>query len=206
MFLHGAGERGSDGVLQTQVGLGPAIRTYPERFPAIGIFPQLPEGTSWSPETESIALKALEQTIQELSADEDRVVLTGLSMGGHGSLYLGTRFTHLFAGVAPVCPTVGDGFRYPFLGGSNYEESISAAASALADVPVWLFHGDQDQVFSAQMSRDLTIALQEAGGDVRYTEFQEVGHSSWDPAYSMIDFSEWALSLRRSQPEPSPVQ
>lgn len=101
MFLHGAGERGSDGVLQTQVGLGPAIRAHPDRFQAIGIFPQLPEGTSWNPETEAIALTALEQTIQEFSVDQDRVVLTGLSMGGHGSLYLGTRHTHLFAAIAP---------------------------------------------------------------------------------------------------------
>lgn len=206
MFLHGAGERGSDGLLQTQVGLGPAMRTYPERFPVIGIFPQLPNDTSWRPDTESIALTALQQTIQELSVDQDRIVLTGLSMGGHGSLYLGTRHTSLFAGIAPVCPTVGDNGGYPYLGGSSYEESIAAAASALSDVPVWLFHGDEDQIFSAQISRDLTRALQEAEGDVRYTEFQGVGHNSWDPAYSMLDFSEWVLMNRRPEPESDPAQ
>ncbi len=206
MFLHGAGERGSDGVLQTQVGLGPAIRAHPDRFQAIGIFPQLPEGTSWNPETEAIALTALEQTIQEFSVDQDRVVLTGLSMGGHGSLYLGTRHTHLFAAIAPVCPTVGDAVGYAYLGGNGYEESIATAASALAEVPVWLFHGDEDRVFSAQISRDLALALQEAGDDVRYTEFQGVGHNSWDPAYSSVDFSEWVRSARRPEPDPQPVQ
>jgi len=206
MFLHGAGERGSDGIMQTRVGLGPAMLMYPERFPVIGIFPQLPNDTSWRPETESIALTALDQTIKELSVDEDRVILTGLSMGGHGSLYLGTRHTDLFAAIAPVCPTVGDSVGYPFLGGSSYEESIATAASSLTDVPVWLFHGDEDQVFSAQISRDLSLALQEAGGDVRYTEFQGVGHNSWDPAYSMLDFAEWVLMAERPKPESNPAQ
>ncbi len=40
LFLHGAGERGSDGIFQTEVGLGPAIRRRPDRYPAIVVFPQ----------------------------------------------------------------------------------------------------------------------------------------------------------------------
>ena len=42
LFLHGAGERGDDGLLPTQVGLGAAIRQNAARFPAVIVFPQLP--------------------------------------------------------------------------------------------------------------------------------------------------------------------
>src|SRR5207248_5110555 len=47
LFLHGAGERGADGLLQTTVGLGPAIRRDPKRFPAIVVFPQVPPDSQW---------------------------------------------------------------------------------------------------------------------------------------------------------------
>jgi len=197
VFLHGAGERGTDGLFQTQVGLGSAIRRHPERFPAIAIFPQLPPGEAWNPSTEFIALSAMDQTLREFAVDRDRFILTGLSMGGHGSLFLGTRYPELFAAIAPICPTVGDTIKYPYLGGNGYDDAIEAAAGALSNTSVWLFHGEEDRVFSAQISRDLSAAIEAAGGTVQYTEFEGVGHNSWDPAYAMPEFIDWMLSAQR---------
>jgi predicted peptidase len=103
LFLHGAGERGADGLIQTEVGLGPAIRRFPERYPAIVVFPQAPKDSLWQGASAQMAMAALEQTIREYSADVRRLYLTGLSMGGHGSWYLSYHHPDRFAAVAPIC-------------------------------------------------------------------------------------------------------
>src|SRR5687767_8734634 len=85
LFLHGAGERGDDGLKQTQVGIGFALRFYSERYPAVVVMPQCPTGVGWSGASAEHALKALDKTMAEYNGDPDRVYLTGLSMGGFGS-------------------------------------------------------------------------------------------------------------------------
>src|SRR5437879_235315 len=88
LFLHGAGERGDDGLLQTQVGLGAAVRQNAARFPAIIVFPQMPAESAWTGTPAQVAIAALEQVSREFQVDSDRVYLTGLSMGGNGVWYL----------------------------------------------------------------------------------------------------------------------
>ena len=197
LFLHGAGERGYDGLRQTQVGLGSAIRLNADRWSAIAVFPQLPSGHSWSPETEPIGMLALDATMDEFAIDDSRVYLTGLSMGGYGALFLSTRHAQRFAAVIAVCPTIGGTTRYPFLFGTTYEESVRGTADALAATPVWLFHGENDPVFAASNSQDLTAALQERGADVRYTEYVDTGHNAWDPAYENTDMITWLFQQRK---------
>src|ERR1051325_9920667 len=85
LFLHGSGERGADGLMQTTVGLGPAIRRAAKRFPAIVVFPQMPADSQWVGTPIQVALAALNRALDEFHADRDRVYLTGLSMGGHGT-------------------------------------------------------------------------------------------------------------------------
>ena len=103
LFLHGSGERGSDGLHQTVVGLGSAIRSHPERFPAIVVFPQAPEGKRWWGQGEAIAIGALEQTLSQFQADPDRVYLVGLSMGGRGVIQIASQQAERFAAIVAVC-------------------------------------------------------------------------------------------------------
>ncbi|MDE2996929.1 MAG: alpha/beta hydrolase-fold protein [Bacteroidota bacterium] len=194
LFLHGSGERGSDGLKQTDVGLGRAIRLHPERWPAIVVFPQAPDQTLWNEKNERLALRALNQTLDEYSTDRQRILLTGLSMGGYGSLYLASKYPDLFAAVAAVCPSVGEFLGYPLLFGSNLEEATQGVASALKDVPLWLFHGDEDRVLPASVSRNLASALEARSGRFTYTEFENTGHNSWDQAYADSDFIDWFFS------------
>jgi predicted peptidase len=83
-FLHGSDERGSDGILQTSIGLGEGIRRHAERWPAIGVFPQAPLDYRWHGKVAHLALAALDRTAREFSTDADRVYLVGLSAGGNG--------------------------------------------------------------------------------------------------------------------------
>src|SRR6185503_11454303 len=88
LFLHGGGERGVDGLIQTEVGIGSAIRRFPQRYPAIVVMPQAKPDLGWVGPNAEMALKALEKAEGEFSTDKNRVYLTGLSMGGSGTWYL----------------------------------------------------------------------------------------------------------------------
>lgn len=89
LSLHGAGERGAYGLIQTRVGLPVAVRFNVERWPAIMVMPQVAEDATWVGTFGDVALAAIDATETEYSTDVDRVCLTGLSMGEAGSWYLG---------------------------------------------------------------------------------------------------------------------
>jgi predicted peptidase len=91
LFLHGKGECGDDGKFHTTVGLGRAIRNHPERFGALVVMPQIPVGQTWKGPMQTLALATLAATLKEYSVDHDRIVLTGLSLGGFGTWSLGAR-------------------------------------------------------------------------------------------------------------------
>ncbi|HEY0159760.1 MAG TPA: prolyl oligopeptidase family serine peptidase [Thermoanaerobaculia bacterium] len=187
LFLHGAGEGGLDGFLQTTVGLGPAMLKDPTRFPLVGVFPQSPPRIPWRGQSIEHAVRALEATLDELRCDRDRVYLTGISMGGYGTWHLATAQPARFAAIVPIC------------GGSASPE---LTAERLADVPAWVFHGDRDNIIPVEESRDVVAALRARGSNVRYTEYRNVRHNSWDPAYAEPELMPWLLAQRRTPPPP----
>lgn len=190
LFLHGAGERGDDGLKQTQVGLGRAIRLQSQRWPAIAIFPQVPGNESWQGIAGDVAMAALDATIEEFAADESRVYLTGLSLGGNGTWYLGYEHTERFAAMVAVCGFVQIGERFPsFL--ADASDPYQAIAKQLAEKPVWIVHGDADVVVTVEESRKMASALKSAGAEVHYTELPGVNHNSWDAAYADEELINW---------------
>lgn len=200
LFLHGAGERGTDGLLQTTVGLGPAIRREPKRFPAIVVFPQAPPDSQWVGAPAEMALAALAQTMGEFHVNPERVYLTGLSMGGHGTWYLAYRHPELFAAIAPICGWVPD---FPDFRGSvpvvpaDSGAAIPALARRLAKTPIWISHGEMDTVVPVSASREPAAALQAVSADARYTEYPGLDHNSWDATYASDEFTRWLFAQRR---------
>ena len=203
LFLHGAGERGADGLMQTTVGLGPAIRRDPKRYPAIVVFPQVPADSQWVGEPAEAAVAALSQTLGEFHVDRDRVYLTGLSMGGHGTWYVAYRHPELFAAIAPICGWVVEmsGFKgsVPVVPADS-GEPLPALARRLANTPVWIFHGEMDNTVPVTGSREPAAALKAANADARYTEFLGLNHNSWDAAYASDEFVRWLFAQRRRKP------
>lgn len=195
LFLHGAGERGSNGLPQSQVGIGTAIRMNPERFPAIVVMPQCPVGKTWGqpvgnlgvadPGTGDLALAALDATVKLYNGDTERLYLTGLSMGGFGTWGIAARYPSKFAALMPVC------------GGGKPEEM----APVLKNLPVWVFHGDQDMAVPVARGREMVEAIKAAGGTkIKYTEYPGVGHNSWDKAYGDREAIAWLLEQRQISP------
>jgi predicted peptidase len=184
LFLHGRGERGDNGLSQTEVGIGRALRLHPERFPCLVVMPQAPMGGDWSGAPSELALKALEEVVRKYRGDRSRLYLTGLSMGGFGAFAIAAAHPDRFAAVAPIC------------GGGEPE----MMARALRSMPIWVFHGGADEVVPPQRSREMVGAIRAAGSRaLRYTEYPDVGHNSWDAAYGDADLIAWMLAQRRQR-------
>jgi predicted peptidase len=203
LFLHGAGERGNDGLFQTAVGIGSAIRQHPKRFPALVVFPQSPTDSQWVGAPAEAAFAALRQTIAEFKVDPQRVYLTGLSMGGHGTWYLAYRHPEFFAAVVPICGWVPEFERFrgsvPVVPPDS-GPPLPALARRLANTPVWIFHGEMDDAVPVSGSREPAAALKAASADVRYTEYLGLGHNSWDATYASDEFLKWLFAQRRAKP------
>lgn len=197
LFLHGAGERGSDGLQQTAVGIGSAIRWSPERYPAIVVMPQSPADSNWQGAAARAALAALDATEAELSTDPDRVYLTGLSMGGNGTWYVAYHNPNRFAAIVPICGWVEWGGRDPVVPLEGDGSPVQRVADRLAHLPIWIWHGEVDSVVPVEESRKMAAALEAAGADVRYTEVPGVDHDSWDPAYGSPAMTDWLFAQRR---------
>ncbi len=180
LFLHGSGERGSDGLQATQVGLGPAIFNHPERFPAIAVIPQARKSWEADSEDAKAALAALDEVLGSLKGDSDRVILTGLSMGGRGAWEIASAQPQRFAAVIPIC-------------GNGKPDS----AKTLASLPVWTLVGDDDRAGTVHNTRAMVEAIRSAGGKAMLTEYRGVGHNSWDRAYNDPTLIEWMLARSR---------
>jgi predicted peptidase len=189
LFLHGAGERGSDSIAPTEVGIGPHLSSGDDAYPAIVVFPQCPGESHWSaPEARAIAMAALDQTATEFRIDSARIALTGISMGAAGAWLLAFEEPDRFASLAPVCGWLS----------SFTKRDPAAFARRIAHIPTWIFHGDADTIVPVEESRVMYAALQRAGANVRYTELKAVAHNSWDPAYGESGLLEWMIDFRRT--------
>ena len=202
LFLHGYGEEGDDGLLQTDVGIGTAIRNHVDRVPFVVAIPQCRTKDWWtSPAMEAQALKALDQTMKEFKGDPQRVYLTGLSMGGFGTWGLASEHPGKFAALVPICGGIRlvDASDTP-----NYRDvdtsadPYAATAQKIGKTPVWVFHGGDDPVVPVTESRKMVEALKAAGGDVRYKEYPGVKHNSWEKAYNEADLFPWLLEHKLS--------
>ncbi|HJZ68872.1 MAG TPA: alpha/beta hydrolase-fold protein [Blastocatellia bacterium] len=202
LFLHGAGERGDDNLAQIRVGIGSAITRQQTSFPFVVVLPQCPKGRWWTePEMQSLALKALDEAAKEFKGDSKRTYLTGLSMGGYGSWVIAASNPKRFAALAVVCGGVRppprlnlpDSARPPEPSADPY----GAIAAKIGKTPVWVFHGSADPAVPVTESRKMVEALKAIGGNVRYNEYEGVGHNSWDKAYAEPELFPWLLSLRR---------
>lgn len=200
LFLHGGGERGSDN--EKQLTHGVKVFLEPEnrsKFPAIVIAPQCPEDSYWASvkfertkypleldfnydyeitKGLRLAIALTEHIIKSEAADKDRVYITGLSMGGMGSLEAVYRFPRLFAAAAVVC------------GGGDTD----AYTKKQTRIPFWLFHGDADGVIAVQHSREMNARLKELGARVKYTEYEGVNHNSWENAYAEPELLPWMFA------------
>lgn len=125
------------------------------------------------------------------SIDEDRTYLTGLSMGGGGTLWLGLSYPDMWAAIAPVCPAPPAGAK-------------ELTGNAL-NVPVHIFQGGDDPVVKPEGVRQWVENLKAEGAMVEYKEYPGVKHDSWVNAYENEFIFDWFDQFQRI-PNPDKVQ
>ncbi|QEG21469.1 carboxylesterase family protein [Mariniblastus fucicola] len=177
LFLHGRGE--SNGPLSLVAKWGPPKKVAAgEDFPFVMVSPQCPREDYWSSETQLSRLTELLADVKSKHVfDENRIYLTGLSMGGYGSWSLANKHPEMFAAVAPIC------------GGGKAEY-----AGNLKDIPIWTWHGDQDGAVPYKLSVEMVDAIKEAGGSsIKFTSLEGIGHNCWSAAYATPQLYQWML-------------
>ncbi len=199
LFLHGAGERGSDNNLQLVHGAKLFTDSINRKaFPAIVVFPQCVKNGFWAPIKDrkdgfdfgntrkptpqmQMVIRLLKQLQKTEAVDTKRIYVAGLSMGGMGTFDLICRYPKKFAAAVPICGGV----------------EISRLKKVV-NVPIRMYHGGADNVVSPEHSRNAYIELKARGAqNVELFVFPGVGHDSWTNAFAQEDFLQWIFSQKK---------
>lgn len=203
LFLHGAGERGSDNKIQLVHGSKLFMdQDNMKKNPSIVIFPQCPKEDFWAKtafsnenrerkfefkptgepnESMKLVLSMMDSISNLKYSDNERFYVGGLSMGGMGTFEILTRRPSMFAAAFPIC------------GGGN-PSSVSEYAKK---VSLWVFHGAKDDVVFPSYSTDMVIALQASGSNVKYTLYKDANHNSWDAAFGEPNLFPWLFNQKK---------
>lgn len=177
LFLHGSGERGNDFELIKKWG-PPSFLDDTTDFPLMVVSPQCPYDQLWDP---LVLQKLVLELLDLYSIDEDRIIITGLSIGGTATWELALAYPHLPAAIVPICGQI-----------------LPEEVCKIKNIPAWVYHGALDQVYSHKYSDDMVDALRSCGGKVKYTLYPEEDHLSWIPAYADPALYDWMLKQKKT--------
>jgi hypothetical protein len=153
-------------------------------FPGFVLFPQNLNG--WSVNSVQDALKLLRLIVKKYNIDEDRIYINGLSNGGHGVYQALKRAPWMFA--ASITMSAVD------------DASITSAnlQSTVANIPMWVFQGKLDNKPYPSKTKRWVKLMRDAGAVIRYTEYEDLAHTTWNRAYAEPDFFTWMLGVNKS--------
>ncbi len=183
LFLHGAGEKGTNNTSQIANRANGAFNLIedPARK-AYMMAPQTPTGWASATIADAVMDEVSKLLVETPEIDPNRVYITGLSMGGEGTWYFMNRFPHVFAGGIPICGVT----------------TISHAGT-ISHIPTWAYHNDGDGVIPVSHSRTMVARLQRLGSPVIYSEFVSNSHNSWTAAYTNPTTRAWIFSQVKGQ-------
>ena len=184
LFLHGAGERGTN-LKDIEIHGLPKLVRNGKKFPFIIIAPQCPLNLWWSdPLPVDLLSKLVNDIVMKYGIHKNNVFCTGLSMGGYGTLALSIKNPKLFSAIIPIC------------GGMDIKNFFDILN--LKDLPIWLFHGDKDEVIPLENSQSIYKVLKPVNKNIKLTVYKGVDHNSWDRAYDDNELYKWMLSHKET--------
>ncbi|MFA5803463.1 MAG: PHB depolymerase family esterase [Melioribacteraceae bacterium] len=179
--LHGIGESGSDLWKVKGEGL-PKILDGKNTFPFIVVSPQCPSATEWYYDRTDLKLnKLIDSVIARYPVDTNRIYLTGLSMGGIGTLDLAIRYPQRFAALIPIAFRIESGWDL----------------CKIKDIPMWAFHGEKDEVIPFSKAQTVINILTVCGGNPTFTSYPDLYHDSWTRTYNNPAIYDWLLTKRK---------
>lgn len=179
VFLHGSGERGSD-LEKVKIHGPPKLIAKGQELPFIVVSPQCPDRQRWSP---PLLSGMLDEVIAKNCVDQDRIYLTGLSMGAFATWDWAMAEPERFAALVPICG-----------------EGEARVAKSLKHIPIWMFHGAKDLGVPVAGSQVMYDALKQAGGDPKLTIYPDLAHDCWTVTYDNPELYKWLLEQKRTQP------
>lgn len=179
VFLHGAGERGTDTSSLKRQAI-PRMLDAGLSSRAIILAPHIATGV-WNGVADELA-ELIDIIAQRCNADRLRLSITGLSMGGYGTWEMALSHKQLFSAIAPIC------------GGG-----MSWRAGELCDMPIRAYHGDADDVVPYRNTIEMVDRVNACGGKAECIILHNVDHNSWDWAYEHSDLIEWLISHKKSE-------
>jgi predicted peptidase len=191
LWLHGAGGRGADNLKQISGDQIPGTRVWIKsknqaQHPTFVLVPQsqtgwgvLPKDNAMSPELLMVP-EILNVVMKEFAIDSQRIYIAGQSNGGWGTWALITRNPRFFAAAIIVCGV----------------QTFPDQADRVVDLPIWAFHGTEDP--SIRAARQMIAAIQKAGGNPRYTEYQGAGHEIWDRVFQEPMLIDWLFAQSKA--------
>jgi predicted peptidase len=178
LFLHGAAGRGDNLELVKQDGIPYNLENGRE-LPFIVVSPQCPADSHWTLHT--AALNALiSNVVAQHRVDENRVYVTGISLGGAGTWMLAGAYPERFAAIAPLSARI-----------------VPLPLPRLKNLPIWAFHGEADDVIPVSEAQRTVDALQAIGSSAKLTVFPGVGHHLWPLVYNNSELFSWFLNHQR---------
>ena len=168
-----------------------------------------PRGFNWEDWGRMDALEVLTIAKEKFKPDPNRIYLTGHSMGGHGTWFLGATYPGNWAAIAPCSgyPTLksygsADGvipdssknkFEQLLLRSGNQSDVIKLANN-YTPFGIYVLHGDADKVVSVNYARQMKKVLANFHSDFSYYEYPGGEHwfgnesVDWKP---LFDFFKW---------------
>lgn len=155
------------------------VNINPEQYESYVV---MPISYDWGPDPDTIK-HIIEKLIQEESADPDRIYIYGFSMGGYAASDFIMAYPDVAAATVLIC---------------GASELTSKAAGELLNLPIRIYHSDDDDDVPVEVSRDFYNELLTAGGEkAEYYEVTGFGHYAWNYAYK-TDMVEWMFEQERS--------
>lgn len=180
LYLHGSDVWGNNPEDLIASGL-PRLLTSTLDFPAIVLSPQIPEDTVWWGAQLDEASALLNHVLANYAVDAKRIYLTGLSAGGFGVWAMAVRYPQRFAALAPVA-----GFW------DSERDTVPRNICDIKDVPIWVFHGEQDDIVPPKKAQLLVDAVKHCGVEVRFTLYPDADHrEAFKRAYDDPELYSW---------------
>ncbi len=168
-----------------------------------------PRGFNWEDWGRMDALEVLDIAEKRFNPNPQKIYLTGHSMGGHGSWYLGATYPGKWAGVAPCAgyptlmgygsadgkiPTNSENKAEQMLLRASNPSNVMALAANYKASGIYILHGDADRTVSVEYAREMRKLLGTFHNDFSYYEYPNGSHwysdesVDWKP---LFDFFKW---------------
>jgi predicted peptidase len=178
IFLHGRSLSGTNLDLVRKYGV---IREVEKgrKVPGIVIAPQTPAGKAWDP---TKILNTLRYVQSQYNTDTNRVYVTGMSLGGYGTLNFAGAYPNVVTAAVALC------------GGGNPKDGCD-----LATVPLWIQHGNEDTAVPISESEKIVKAIKACNGgkNLKYTVHRGADHGALERVFRTDEMYDWLFQFRK---------